>query len=637
MNKKFHKLIWTIAILIIFLILAVFITHSGIFKNSIKSDIIYLTSTKLSGRLTGTEEALKAESYIKNSLEKIGLDKYKSSYLVPYNHVFYNPEKQTHSIKLILGDKKVEFNYGTDFIESIGGNIDKQLNLTFDTANISEDKILVITDRKQLESLNIQGMIVFIKKNNFIKAIAAEENQGETHIIQISENMYKALESNKTGRVKIKFNYTDELIQANNIVAKIKGKDSSNAMVLSAHFDHVGSAGKDVFHGAIDNASGTSLLLDLAKKLKKYYKDKLPERDIIICFFNGEDSHLQGSKAFVKTLKEDYSELCDINFDCIGIKNGGALALEMKNGISSKLLEDINSYFTEKKYKTTILDADLASDHFTFLQNDIAAINIAQMNVGKIHTVEDTINEIDISYLSKISSELLDFITKNINNSYEINKESSNEENSTISKKDQDAIDEMWKKLKEHEYMRTEMGLFNNLRIAFTDNLPGKVSIAELNKYYPTLHVPKEISGFKLDDIDVTENQNVDFFTLELNKLYFKGYNIKDVQLLEVTYKKNENVNYIIKIIKELNHVDQDSEDLSENPLISDYEIKDEKKDMNGDSYNVCADNNGLQPVYRKVKDDAMTFHIFLSSVNLDDIKDIDSKTITNNLINCLK
>lgn len=604
-------------------------------NNSIEKTISYLSSSKLEGRLAGTEGAIKAEKYLKKELERINLDKYKSDFLIPYDHIFYNPNNQVHSIKLVSGDKIIDFKYGSDFLDSIVGNIDKQLKLTFDVTNISEDNILVIDDMEKLKGLNLEGRIVFIKKDKFKKNIVSNSNSS-IHIIQISDEMYKTLESNKDGNIEIQFKYIEETIKANNIVGKIRGNDNNKAVVLSAHFDHVGMAGKDIYRGAVDNASGTSLLLNLAEKLKDYYKDKAPDIDIVIAFFNGEESNLQGSKELVKILKEDYGALYNINFDCIGIKNGGDLTVGMKSGINSKLMEDLKSFFDKSGYNASIENANLMSDHFAFLENNITAINIAQRNVDKIHTVDDILEDVDFEYLEKLSDNLLEFIVKNINNGYEIFEQDSADDPNTHTKEEIDKMNEMDKLLKPHEYIRTESGVHEKMFLILGDVEYSQGAVDKLNTYYPDLDIIKQFEDFNMTYININERLSVDFEKLEKDIVNFKEYNIEDIKKIQIDYRNNEDE--ILNIALLIENGDN-FEDISQDYSMEEYKIGSNTIDISGESYNVCTklEEYSLEAVYKKVEVDNKTFHIFLKSTALADIKNIDSKPIIGSLISSLK
>ena len=97
-----------------------------------------------------------------------------------------------------------------------------------------------------------------------------------------------------------------------NVIGVLPGSNpefSGQAVVLCAHYDHLGLGWPDVHkgdegkihYGADDNASGVAVLLELAQRLAKGFK---PERAIIFAAFCGEESGLLGSKYFVDNLEK---------------------------------------------------------------------------------------------------------------------------------------------------------------------------------------------------------------------------------------------------------------------------------------------------------------------------------------------
>ena len=101
--------------------------------------------------------------------------------------------------------------------------------------------------------------------------------------------------------VTIEANIDNKEVQnfkAANVCAWVKGTvKPDSVIVISAHYDHLGGMGKDTyFPGANDNASGTSLLLNLAKY---YAANPQPYTLAFICFA-GEEAGLKGSEYFVK-------------------------------------------------------------------------------------------------------------------------------------------------------------------------------------------------------------------------------------------------------------------------------------------------------------------------------------------------
>ncbi len=112
-----------------------------------------------------------------------------------------------------------------------------------------------------------------------------------------------------------------------NVIGIIPGvnADLKEAVVISAHYDHLGLGWPDVrqgnvgkiHFGADDNASGVSVLLELAKSLGDSFK---PGRTIIFVAFSGEEAGLVGSKYFVENYKKYPSTqiLANLNFDTVG-------------------------------------------------------------------------------------------------------------------------------------------------------------------------------------------------------------------------------------------------------------------------------------------------------------------------------
>jgi hypothetical protein len=93
------------------------------------------------------------------------------------------------------------------------------------------------------------------------------------------------------------------VIQSSNIVAELKGSDPAlrdQYVVYTAHVDHLGICpaveGDNVCHGALDNASGTSTLLEIARAYASLPQP--PRRSVVFAFVTGEEMGLLGSDYF---------------------------------------------------------------------------------------------------------------------------------------------------------------------------------------------------------------------------------------------------------------------------------------------------------------------------------------------------
>jgi Zn-dependent M28 family amino/carboxypeptidase len=110
-------------------------------------------------------------------------------------------------------------------------------------------------------------------------------------------------------------------VESNNVVAKLPGNDpqlKDEYVVLSAHIDHIGVGepvnGDRIYNGAMDNASGSALLLDMAASLKK--SQDQPKRSILFLFVTAEEKGLLGSRYFTAYPTVDPKAMvADINTD----------------------------------------------------------------------------------------------------------------------------------------------------------------------------------------------------------------------------------------------------------------------------------------------------------------------------------
>jgi hypothetical protein len=90
-------------------------------------------------------------------------------------------------------------------------------------------------------------------------------------------------------------------IESNNVVAKIEGSDSAlrnEYVIYSGHWDHLGTQGENIFHGASDNASGVAGVLELAHAFASL--PARPKRTVIFLFTTAEERGLLGAKYYVQ-------------------------------------------------------------------------------------------------------------------------------------------------------------------------------------------------------------------------------------------------------------------------------------------------------------------------------------------------
>jgi Zn-dependent M28 family amino/carboxypeptidase len=106
-----------------------------------------------------------------------------------------------------------------------------------------------------------------------------------------------------TVTIQARTTVTEKNVESENIIAKLPGTDrklKDEYVVLSAHMDHLGIGapvnGHAIYNGAMDNAAGCALMLDIADYLHRMHT-KL-DRSVLFTFVTAEEKGLLGSEYF---------------------------------------------------------------------------------------------------------------------------------------------------------------------------------------------------------------------------------------------------------------------------------------------------------------------------------------------------
>ncbi|MCB1603354.1 MAG: M20/M25/M40 family metallo-hydrolase [Gammaproteobacteria bacterium] len=230
----------------------------------------------------------------------------------------------------------------------------------------------------------------------------------------------------------VKVSATIDLVQdkktGKNIIAYIKGSSDLPAVILGAHYDHLGHGESStslakgdeigmVHPGADDNASGVSGLLLAAEylvMLKNQNKFK-PKRDVIFAFWSGEELGLLGSNHFVKTFdKKDLSEvfLANLNMDMIGRLRD---SLVMQGIGSSKQWKSIIEQRNVPVGLNITMqdDAYLPTDAMSFYLFNVPILSAFTGSHTEYHTPRDTENLVNYEGLAK-TSKLMSLISRGL-------------------------------------------------------------------------------------------------------------------------------------------------------------------------------------------------------------------------------
>ncbi len=114
-----------------------------------------------------------------------------------------------------------------------------------------------------------------------------------------------------------------------NVVGYIDGSDPSlnhECMVFGAHFDHCGEHMGLLFPGANDNASGSAVIMELARAFA--HMDQPPRRPVVFVLFGAEEKGLQGSSYFADHIPPPFTKVSGMfNFDMVGEGDGVVCSL----------------------------------------------------------------------------------------------------------------------------------------------------------------------------------------------------------------------------------------------------------------------------------------------------------------------
>ena len=253
----------------------------------------------------------------------------------------------------------------------------------------NKDTISLLKDlRLKLSKL---APIIFIQNSKLTWSVSSSQNKFP--IIYLDNKV--AFSPNSTFEIYLDAEF--KRIQTNNVCGMLKGK-RKKLIVMSAHYDHLGMMGGAIFPGANDNASGVSLVLNLAK----YYSLRKNKYNMIFLCFGAEEIGLAGSNYFVEhpLIKLNKIKFL-INLDIVGTGQDG---IAIVNAINQKkyvkkigeINKDLNLF---KKIK--IRGQAPNSDHYFFSANNVPAIFIYTM--GGIKSYHDVFDKPETLPLSKIN------------------------------------------------------------------------------------------------------------------------------------------------------------------------------------------------------------------------------------------
>ncbi len=216
----------------------------------------------------------------------------------------------------------------------------------------------------------------------------------------------KLLDAMKQGTVKVKIDSDTQVAKkvGHNIIATKPGTNGKT-LVLGGHYDTV-AAGP----GAVDNGTGTAVLIELARVLSK----KDTKSTLIFIGFDAEEYGLIGSRYYTDHLSEaDRGKITAmLNFDmmgggkgALGVGGDGAIGLAARKAASDLGIESSNFQ----------LGNNAGSDHQSFTRLGIDSVFFVR-DYDLLHTPQDAIDQVREDFLAEAGKvglkTILDFDVK---------------------------------------------------------------------------------------------------------------------------------------------------------------------------------------------------------------------------------
>jgi len=196
----------------------------------------------------------------------------------------------------------------------------------------------------------------------------------------------------------------DEKRPSRNVLAKITGSDKTlkdEYVVIGGHMDHLGiSPMGDIMNGANDNASGTAVVMEIARIMK--LNRAKPKRTVIFCLWAGEEQGLLGSRHYVDDSTFPMNKtVAYINMDMVGHGTGKIPFEGVYYGpqlwklLKEKLPKEILDYILPKR------GGPGGSDHTPFLEKGVPGFFAMTSGYLKYHHSRDDSDLIKPEMLKK--------------------------------------------------------------------------------------------------------------------------------------------------------------------------------------------------------------------------------------------
>jgi Zn-dependent M28 family amino/carboxypeptidase len=210
--------------------------------------------------------------------------------------------------------------------------------------------------------------------------------------------------------------FTKTFNDARNVIGYVRGTSRPNDFIIvSAHFDHLGVIGSNIYRGADDNASGTAAMMAIAT----YVAAHPLLHSVVFAGFDAEELGLRGSQAFVRALPFPRDRLrLNINMDMIGRADDGRLFVSglfyypeltpIVEAAARSATVPIHAGHDRPMYLTGLIpNWTELSDHSSFHEIGVPFLYFGVEDHDDVHRPTDTSDRIDRAFYSASAETVL--------------------------------------------------------------------------------------------------------------------------------------------------------------------------------------------------------------------------------------
>jgi len=208
---------------------------------------------------------------------------------------------------------------------------------------------------------------------------------------------------------------------AYNVLGRLRGKSSERAVIVGAHYDHLGRGGEgslapseqgEIHNGADDNASGTAAVLEIARILASGPE---PESDIVFALWSGEELGLLGSEHWAKHPTVPLEQVAaNLNLDMVGRAGSGKLAV-LGVGTAAPFEAWVDEAGPAAGLATAASTSGQGvggSDHQTFLKRKIPALHLFTGVHADYHKPSDDLERFEADGSARVVGFSVDLVRR---------------------------------------------------------------------------------------------------------------------------------------------------------------------------------------------------------------------------------